>query len=114
MQRSEFLYNELSNVDDKPPTSQATTISVFMHDGQESICAATNGVLSKPLTGVPPVTEFGSGGNLAIPFWSGNKNCAGDMAEIVYDCLLSPAERTGVEAYLADKYGIQYVRRWKR
>ncbi len=115
LQRSAFRYNELQSVVNLHPTSRGPTISVFMHDGKGSICAATDGVVSKPVAGLAVVPEFGSGGNLAIPFWSGNKNCAGDMAEIVvYDRLLAPAERTGVEAYLADKYGIKYVRRWKR
>ncbi len=115
MQRTAFRYNELQKVVSLPPTDRAPTISVFMHDGRDSICAATNGVLSKPLTGVSVVSEFGSGGNLTIPFWSGNKNCAGDMAEIVvYDRLLTPVERTSVEANLAEKYNINYLRRWKR
>jgi hypothetical protein len=115
LQRSAFRYNELQKVVDLHPANQGPTISVFMHDGQESICAATDGVLSKPVSGLPVVSQFGSGGNLAIPFWSGNENCAGDMAEIlVYDRLLTADERSRVEVYLADKYGVKYVRRWNR
>ena len=115
LQRGAYRYNVLNKVVNLPPSGQGPTVSTFMHDGRESICAATNGVLSKSVTGLPVVKEFGSGGNLAIPFWSGNKNCAGDMAEIViYDRLLSSAERKSVESYLADKYAIDYVRRWKR
>jgi len=115
LQRGSFRYNGLENVVNLHPANRGPTISVFMHDGKESICAATDDVLSNPVAGVPVVPEFGSGGNLAIPFWSGNKNCAGDMAEIiVYDRLLAPPERQALEAYLAEEYGIRYVRRWNR
>ena len=115
LQRGSFRYNELDKAAVLRPSSQGPTISVFMHDGQESICAATDGILSKPVSAVPVVEEFGSGGNLAIPFWSGNENCSGDMAEILaFDRLLTPEERTRVEFYLADKYGIRYVKRWQR
>ncbi|MFW6169520.1 MAG: chitobiase/beta-hexosaminidase C-terminal domain-containing protein, partial [Planctomycetota bacterium] len=114
LQRGAFRYHELGNVIALRPTNPGPTISVFMHDGQETILAATNGSLSEPLSGVPVVSKFG-GGNLAIPFWSGNENRAGDMAEIaVYDRLLSPVERVGVETYLAEKYSIEYARRWER
>ena len=115
MQRGSFRYNNLQNVVNLPPPNNELTISVFMHDGREAICAAADGTVSKPVGGVPVVPEFGSGGNLTIPFWSGNENCAGDMAEIVvFDRLLTPAERTSVEAYLADKYALNYAKRWNR
>ena len=113
LQRGAFRYNELSNVVSLRPTGRGPTISVFMHDGDQTMSAATNGVLSEPVSGVPVVPKFG-GGNLAVPFWSGNKNCPGDVAEIViFDRKLTDPERTGVEAYLAGKYAINYVRRWE-
>jgi hypothetical protein len=115
LQRGAFRYNELRTGVNLQPATAGPTISVFMHDGRDSIRAATDGALSQSVAGLPPVAEFGSGGNLAIPFWSGNQNCAGEMAEIVvYDRLLAPQERSGVESYLADKYDIQTVPRWKR
>ena len=107
-------YHELTKVVNLRPKDQGPTVSVFMHDGDQTISAATNGVLSASVSGLPVVPEFGSGGNLAMPFWSGNKNCPGDIAEIaVFDRKLTDAERIGVEAYLADKYGIKYARRWE-
>jgi hypothetical protein len=114
MQRSAFHYDKLDKAANLRPASRGPTISVFMHDGQQTISAASDGVLSEPVGGLPAVGQFGSGGNLAIPFWSGNRNCAGDVAEIlVFDRKLTDPERTGVEAYLADKYRIPYVRRWE-
>ena len=114
MQRGAFRYDELGKVVNLRPAGQGPTISVFMHDGRETIRGGSDGVISGPVEGLPVVAEFGSGGNLAIPFWSGNTNCAGAMAEIVvFDRQLSETERTGVEAYLADKYAIRYVRRWE-
>ncbi len=114
LQRSAYRYGELTNVVNLHPNDTGPTISVFMHDGVQTMTAATDGRPSDRLSGVPVVAEFGSGGNLAMPFWGGNKNCAGDIAEIVvYDCELTGAQREGVEAHLADKYGIQYAKRWK-
>lgn len=113
LQRGAFHYNELNKAVKLQPRDQGPTISVFMHDGDQTICAVTNGVLSKPVSGLPVVPEFG-GGNLAMPFWGGNKNYPGDIAEIViFDRRLSDTDRTAIEAYLADRYGINYVRRWK-
>jgi len=114
LQRGAFHYNELTKAVSLHPENQGPAISVFLHDGDQTITAATNGILSAPVSGLPVVTEFGSGGNLTMPFWSGNKNYPGDIAEIViFDRKLSDPERTGVEAWLADKYGIKCVRRWK-
>jgi hypothetical protein len=114
LQRSAYRYGELTNVVNLRPNDAGPSISVFMHDGHETMTAATDGELGDPRSGVPVASEFGSGGNLAMPFWGGNRNCAGDIAEIVvYDCRLTDAQRKSVEAHLADKYGIQYARRWK-
>ncbi|MBL7042740.1 MAG: hypothetical protein ISR77_29155, partial [Pirellulaceae bacterium] len=102
LQRGAFHYNELTKAVSLHPKDQGPTISVFMHDGDQTITAATNGTLSEPVPGLHVVTEFGSGGNLTMPFWSGNKNYPGDIAEIaIFDRKLTDAERTGVEAHLA-------------
>jgi hypothetical protein len=114
LQRTSFHYDVLEKAVNLQPTGQGPTISVFMHDGRETIHAAADGVMSEPVSGLPVVAEFGGGGNLAIPFWSGNKNVAGDLAEIVvYDRQLTDAERAAVESYLADKYAVKYLRRWQ-
>ena len=114
MQRGAFHYDELGKGVNLHPVVPGPTISVFMHDGRETIRAGSNGIMGEPVSGLPVVAEFGSGGNLAIPFWSGNANCAGAMAEIVvFDRQLSETERAAVEAYLADKYEIRYARRWE-
>ncbi len=114
LQRSAFRYNELGKVVGLKVAGQGPTISTFVHDGRQTISAVGNGVMGRPVSGLPLVREFGSGGNLAMPFWSGNANCAGAMAEIVvFDRQLTETERTGVEAYLADRYAIRYTRRWE-
>jgi len=60
------------------------------------------------------VTTFGSGGHFAIPFWSASQFHSGELAEIaVFDRALADAERVGVEAYLADKYGICDRPKWR-
>ncbi len=114
MQRSGFHYDKLNKPAGLRPASRGPTVSVFMHDGKDTISAASNGAVSEAVSGLPAVEQFGSGGNLAVPFWSGNRNCAGDLAEvIIFDRKLTDGERSGVEAYLADKYGILYVQRWE-
>ena len=114
MQRGAFRYKELDKVVNLRPASQGPTISVFMHDGRETIRAGSDGLIGGPVSGLPVVAEFGSGGNLAMPFWSGNTNSAGAIAEIVvFDRQLTETERRGVEAYLAEKYAIRYLRRWE-
>lgn len=113
LQRGAFHYSELTKAVSLHPRDQGPAISVFMHDGDQTISAATNGILSKPVSGLHVVPEFG-GGNLAMPFWGGNKNCAGDIAEIIiFHRKLSDTERTSIEAYLADRYGINCVKRWE-
>jgi hypothetical protein len=113
LQRTAFRYNQLESAVHLHPASRGPTISTYFHDGREVMGAATNGVLSDPLSGVPPVSEFGGGGHLAIPFWAGNKSQSGDVAEIlIFDRELTDEERVGIEVYLADEYAIPYVRRW--
>jgi hypothetical protein len=44
---------------------------------------------------------------LAVPFWSGNRNYPGDLAEIIaFDRVLEPGERQAVEPHLNRKYGL--------
>ena len=60
------------------------------------------------------MAKFGSGGHFAIPFWGASQFHGGELAEIaVFDRALTDAERLGVEAYLADKYGIHDRPKWR-
>jgi hypothetical protein len=111
--RSTFRYDVL----DKGPGPRVPdgwpAISTFTHDGRETIAAYVDGRLSGRQSGRPLVGAFG-GGNLALPFWSGNVNQAGDIAEIiVFGRELTGDERQGVEAYLAAKYQIRHQRKWR-
>ena len=111
--RSSFRYDVLDKGLSPRVPDDAPAISTFMHDGQETISAYVNGKSKGRLSGLPVVPEFG-GGNLAMPFWGGNKNHAGDIAEIIaFDRALADDEREGVEAYLSEKYQIRYRRRWR-
>ena len=114
LQRGSFHYDVLNKAAALHPGDPGPAISVFMHDGDKTISAASNGALDSSVSGLPVVQEFGSGGNLAVPFWSGNQNCPGDVGEIiVFDRKLADGERAGVEAYLADKYSVNCFRRWE-
>ena len=111
--RGYFRYDVLDRGISTRSLDTATTISTFMHDGHETISAYVNGVAAGRLAGFPVVPKFG-GGHLAMPFWGGDRNCPGDMAElIVFDRALSDRERERVETYLANKYGLKYRRRWR-
>ena len=115
MQRSAFRYDVLNRPVAVQSPGPGPLISAFMHDGDETASAAANGVLGSPVSGLPVVAAFGSGGNLAMPFLAGNSGHAGDIAEvIVYDRKLTDEERRGVERYLAAKYAIGLERRWTR
>jgi len=111
--RSAFRYDVLNKPLSLRVAPGVAAITTFVHDGEQTISAYLNGASKGSVSGLPVVPEFG-GGHLAIPFWSGNKNRAGDVAElIVFDRRLSGTEREGVEAYLADRYGIKHRRRWR-
>lgn len=87
----------------------------FTHDGVDSAAVLVNGVPANTGRGekFAHVGQFG-GGNLAMPFWSGNTYHPGDAAEIViFDRQLSDAERAGIEQYLAEKYRLRTVRMWQ-
>ena len=108
-----FRYDVLDRGLSTRSLDTSSTISTFMHDGRETISAYFDGVAAGSLAGFPVVPKFG-GGHLAMPFWGGNRNCPGDMAElIVFDRALSDRERESVETYLADKYRLKYRLRWR-
>jgi len=113
LMRSAFFYDVL----DKPVAVSAdrgvAALTTFQHDGQSTASAWLNGLPRGTRSDLPVTKQFG-GGHLAMPFWSGNQNRAGDIAElIVFGRALSESERAGVETYLADKYGLPCRARWR-
>lgn len=86
----------------------------YTHDGQHTVSAWLQG---RPATAsgddFKAVGRFG-GGNLAIPFWSGNTYHGGDIAElIVFKRHLTDRQREGIHRYLADKYRLRMPRLWE-
>ena len=111
--RGGFNYHVLTPRLGLRPPGDLPAITTFGHDGKGTIAAYTNGKLEGRVADLPLAEKFG-GGNLAMPFWAGNRNHAGDIAEIVvFDRQLTDAERQAVEACLADKYAIPCWRRWR-
>jgi hypothetical protein len=109
--RRSFCYDGLQGLTSDAMGTDAA-ISVFAHDGKETIAAWENGVSKGRLSGLPVVPEFG-GGNLAMPFRAANRGQAGRIGEIiVYNRLLADDERSAVETWLADRYRIA-VQRWR-
>ncbi len=111
--RNTFRYNVLDKGLALHVPDRQSAVSTFTHDGRETIAAYVNGKLQGRQSALPPVSAFG-GGNLAMPFWSGDKNYPGDIAEVIaFDRCLTDEQRRGVEAYLAEKYRIRYERKWR-
>jgi len=111
--RSAFHYDVLDRCASARVPDDGPAISTFAHDGQKTISAYVNGKLKGRRPDLPVVPEFG-GGNLAMPFWGGNRNHAGDIAEIIaFNRELTDGERQGVEAYLSEKYRVRYRRKWR-
>lgn len=113
LMRSAFFYDVL----DKPVAVGAdrgvAALTAFQHDGRSTARAWLNGPPKGARADLPVAAQFG-GGHLAMPFWFGNQNHAGDIAElIVFGRALSESERAGVETYLADKYSLQCRLRWR-
>jgi hypothetical protein len=89
-------------------------ITVYRHDGVKTASARAGGIPGGTHLDRPVVPEFGSGGNLAIPFWSGKANHSGDIAEIiVYDRTLPDPEMEAIEEDLAVRYGIGMRPIWR-
>ena len=106
LQRGAFTYNLLFPNVEMRTVNSVPEISVFTHDGVNTICGGTNGVFAETVSDITTVTMFG-GGNLSMPFLAGNRNHAGRIAEIlIFNRMLSKQERIGVEQYLSEKYSI--------
>ncbi|MHB8899081.1 MAG: hypothetical protein ACYC6Y_10075, partial [Thermoguttaceae bacterium] len=87
----------------------------YTHDGIDAVATYFNGMPGGTARGreFSRVDRFG-GGNLAIPFWSGNAYHPGDVAEmVIFERCLTEQERSGVEQYLAEKYRLRTVRLWE-
>ena len=111
--RRGMTYDALVNVVRLGTPDGDAAIATFMHDGNSTAMAYLNGVVVGTRSDLPVVAEFG-GGHLTVSFWSGARNHAGDLAElIVFDRRLPDAEREAIESYLAEKYGIRCRRQWK-
>ena len=96
------------------PAAGVPSLLCYTHDGQHTGGAWLQG---RPVTargdGFQAVGRFG-GGNLAIPFWSGNTYHGGDIAElIVFRQHLTDPQREGIHRYLADKYRLRMARLWE-
>jgi len=114
LSRTGYRYDVLNRPIPIRVAANQPAITTYMHDGTETTSAYLNGHLQGTLSGLPAVESFG-GGHLAMPFWSGNRNQAGLIAEIVvFDRKLADQERRAIEAYLAAKYGIKGEVYWSR
>ncbi|MDI9583986.1 MAG: chitobiase/beta-hexosaminidase C-terminal domain-containing protein [Acidobacteriota bacterium] len=86
---------------------------VYRHDGLSTASVRTNGIPTASRDDIPAVAKFG-GGNLAMPFCSGNRERAGMIAEVVvFGGPLPEDSIRRVEEYLLAKYGIPGALRWK-
>jgi hypothetical protein len=110
--RGALHVDRLRGIPTGAPAGKAS-INTYMHD---------DGVLRTWVDGKPrgqreqkePISAFGSGGHLAMPFWGASQFHGGEMAEIaVFDRALTEKERVGVETYLANKYGIHDHPKWR-
>jgi len=111
--RDAFTYNATRLAVAAP--ADVPAIVAYTHDGGNSASAWLNG--RQTASGRGPefaaVKSYG-GGNLAVPFWSGNEFHGGAVAEIiVFDRLLDDSQRDAVTQYLSEKYRLRAVRLWQ-
>ena len=113
--RSRFYHDTLSrSIRVGPATPSLPIVSVYRHDGDRTASARANGIPGATDHDQPVVPAFGSGGNLAMPFWSSAVNHQGDIAEVIaYDRALTGTEIQAVEQNLAIRYGIGMRPLWR-
>ncbi|MBI4976581.1 MAG: hypothetical protein HZC28_03820 [Spirochaetes bacterium] len=105
VQRQGTIYNDTKNNATLPTAASAAELAYAQYDGVSQLISYLNGARSKEVP-TPKVDAFHGRGELAIPFWPG-KPIAGDLSLIIiYNRVLSDAERTGIEKHLLAKYGI--------
>jgi hypothetical protein len=84
------------------------------HDGIKSASARSGGRTAGKRDDLPVVRQYGGGGSLAMSFWTGSNNHAGNLGDIiVYDRHLDVAEVEAIEEDLAQCYGIGDHPRWQ-
>ena len=110
--RGIFRYDDLDNGLEPRVHGDDAAVSVFIHDGAETIAAWVNGESRGQATGLEVVPQFG-GGHLAMPFRGSNQGQAGEIVEvIVYSSRLNDSHRRSIESWLADRYHLP-VPRWR-
>jgi hypothetical protein len=110
--RGTFSYDR--NTDSIPVGARPGTaaVTVYQHDGVKTASARSGGRATGKRDDLPVVKQFG-GGNLAMSFWTGHNNHAGNLGEIIaYDRHLTAAEVEAIEEDLAARYGLNNRPRW--
>ena len=109
--REGMHYDILSNI--AIGAQGKASIATFGYDGK-NLMTWSDGKPGASRAQASPMTSFGGGGHLAIPFWGGNTPHLGQMAEIIiYNRSLSDFERTGIESFLSEKYALHTEPVWK-
>lgn len=112
--RYAFTYDRLTDFLPVSALPGSAVVTVYRHDGAKTAMAFCDGRVVATRDDLPVAKEFGSGGNLAMPFWSGSANHAGDIAEvIIYDRALTDTQIEAVEEDIAVRYGTGTRLRWR-
>lgn len=112
--RGSFSYDRIADSIPVAARLGAAAVTVYQHDGIKTASARSGGCATGKRDDLPVVEQFGGGGNLAMPFWSGVTNHAGNLGEIInYDRHLTVAEIEAVEEELALRYGVGDRPRWR-
>jgi hypothetical protein len=111
--RGTFSYDRHADSVSVGAAPGTAAITVYQHDGVKTASARSGGRATGKRDDIPVVKAFG-GGNLAVSFWTGSSNHAGNLGEIIaYDRQLTAAEVEAVEEHLARRYGISDHPRWR-
>ena len=111
--RGSFSYDRIADSIPVAARLGAAAVTVYQHDGIKTASARSGGRATGKRDDLPVVEQFG-GGNLAMPFWSGVTNHAGNLGEIIiYDRHLTVTEIEAVEEELALRYGVGDRPRWR-
>ena len=112
--RGSFSYDRIADSVPVAARLGAAAVTVYQHDGIKTASARSGGRATGKRDDLPVVEQFGGGGNLAWPFWSGVTNHAGNLGEIIiYDRHLTVTEIEAVEEDLALRYGVGDRPRWR-
>jgi len=112
--RGTFSYDQIANSVSVGASPGTAAVTVYQHDGIKTASARSGGRATGKRDDMPVVKQFGAGGNLAMSFWTGYSNHAGNLGEIIaYDRHLTDAEVEAVEENLAIRYGTTDRPRWR-